>query len=202
MASKVIGFRLAEDLAEELEKVSEGRGMTVAEFLRSLVDDALYPGTHLHDEESDDILREQQEMKTIKSNINDLENKVDTLSMKLKGAQDTVKLVNEYKASSGLFYSELQKEVSDMGLQLADMDNLSAKVKQLGAEVTHLSTDITVIKREIERQPTGDTHTLAFKGGTEHKYAVYKSPKGLVKPHLVARDPFGNKYVDLAEPLD
>ncbi len=43
MGSKVIGFRVPVDLAEELERVSSERGQTTAEFLRGLVDDALYP---------------------------------------------------------------------------------------------------------------------------------------------------------------
>jgi len=43
MGSRVIGFRVPDDLAEELERVSDERGQTTAEFLRKLVDDALYP---------------------------------------------------------------------------------------------------------------------------------------------------------------
>ena len=43
MASKVIGFRVPEDIALELERVSEERGIKVSEFLRALVDDTLYP---------------------------------------------------------------------------------------------------------------------------------------------------------------
>ena len=43
MGSKVIGFRVPDDLAEQLERVSGERGMTTADFLRRLVDDALYP---------------------------------------------------------------------------------------------------------------------------------------------------------------
>jgi len=78
MASKVIGFRVPEDVAEELEKVSEQRGLTVAEFLRSLVDETLYPGTQLHDEESDDIFREQIE--SLSNSHKDLVGQVQGLS--------------------------------------------------------------------------------------------------------------------------
>ena len=45
MASKVIGFRVPEDIAIELEKVSGKGGMTVTEFMRSLVDETLYPAS-------------------------------------------------------------------------------------------------------------------------------------------------------------
>jgi len=44
MGSKVIGFRVPDDLAVELDRVSGERGMTTADFLRKLVDDTLYPG--------------------------------------------------------------------------------------------------------------------------------------------------------------
>lgn len=43
MGSRVIGFRVPDDLAEELERVSCERGMTTAEFLRKLIDDTIYP---------------------------------------------------------------------------------------------------------------------------------------------------------------
>ena len=43
MASKVLGFRVPVDLAEELERISRENGMTTTDFLRKLVDDALYP---------------------------------------------------------------------------------------------------------------------------------------------------------------
>ena len=163
MASKVIGFRVPEDLAEELEKVSEERGMTVAEFMRSLVDETLYPGTQLHDEESDDIIQEQieslsnahrdladdvqelfalvdrigvkiagyeldgilspkivatiQEIEKIKSNNKNLEDKVDTLSIKLESAQDAITTINRQEKSLDRSYTELQKEVSIISLQ-------------------------------------------------------------------------------------
>ena len=56
---------------------------------------------------------------------------------------------------------------------------------------------------EIKRQPTDDTHTLAFKDGIEHKFRIYKSPAGLVKPRVVIRDIVsGNKYADQTKPLD
>jgi len=46
MGSRVIGFRVPDDLAGELERVSGERGMTTAEFLRKLVDDTIYPSNH------------------------------------------------------------------------------------------------------------------------------------------------------------
>jgi chromosome segregation ATPase len=249
MASKVIGFRVPEDIAEKLEKLCEERGMTVAEFLRSLVDETLYPSIQLHDKESDDATRDQveslsnanseladnvqelsalvdrigvkiagyeidgilspkiietiQEVETIKSNTDDLKYKIDTLTMNLKSTQDTIKLITEHKTSSDRSYPERQKEVSNLRSQMGAITNLSTKVKQLESEVTILKTNAALMKREIKRQPTDETHVLTFKDGSEHKFRVYKSQAGLVKPRVVVRDPFpGNKYVDLTEPLD
>jgi outer membrane murein-binding lipoprotein Lpp len=249
MASKVIGFRVPEDVAEELEKVSKQRGMTVAEFLRTLVDETLYPGIQLHNEESDNVTREQveslsnahrnladdvrelsalidrigvkiagyeidgilspkmletiQEVETIKNNINNLEYKVDTLSTKADSTQGTVKATHEHKKSTNRIYDSLREDMENLRAQLAPMTALSTKVKQLESEVTRLTTATTTIKREIKRQPTDETHTLSYKDGSEHKFRVYKSKAGLIKPHVVIRDlALGNKYVDLTEPLD
>ncbi len=43
MGSKVIGFRVPDDLAEEFKHACEQRGQTTGEVLRQLVDDMLYP---------------------------------------------------------------------------------------------------------------------------------------------------------------
>ena len=60
MASKVIGFRVPEDIATQLEKTSEENGMTVAEFMRRLVDETLYPSTDNKGRENSDIVIAQQ----------------------------------------------------------------------------------------------------------------------------------------------
>lgn len=43
MASKVLGVRIPEDLADEFKQKSAEEGMTVTEMLRKLVDDTVYP---------------------------------------------------------------------------------------------------------------------------------------------------------------
>lgn len=249
MSSKVIGFRVPEDIAEELEKVSKEHGTTIADFLRSLVDETLYPSTNLHDKENDDITREQmeslsnahrdltadvqklsvvvdrieakiagyeingihspnmveaiQEIEAIKSNTKKLVDKVDTLSIKLESAQNDIMSINRHEESLDRSYTELQKEVSIVGLQLAAVSNLSTKVKQLESEATRLTTTTSLIKREIKRQPTDEIRTLPYTDGIEHRFRVYKSKAGLKKPHRVTRDPVsGDKYIDETEPLD
>ena len=43
--SKLIGVRMPDDLAQELEAKAAEQGLSTSEFLRKLVDDALYPDT-------------------------------------------------------------------------------------------------------------------------------------------------------------
>ena len=79
MASKVIGFRVPEDIAEELEKVSEERGTTVTEFMRSLVDETLYPASdNKGQEKSDTVIREQ--LQSLTNEQEKLSNKVQSIS--------------------------------------------------------------------------------------------------------------------------
>lgn len=43
MGSKLIGFRISSDLAEQVEAKAAGQGLSTSEYLRGLVDEALYP---------------------------------------------------------------------------------------------------------------------------------------------------------------
>ena len=250
MASKVIGFRVPEDVAEELEKVSEECGMTVTEFMRSLVDETLYPSTEnkgnvetatnareqlelLANEHKDLVDQVQglsdlinhirvkiakyetegilspkqvetmQDVESLKSKINNLEYRFNTTSITAKNVQDVITLVKDNKVSTDRTYDELRKEMSHLRSQLETVMGLPLEVKQLESEITRTTTNISSIKREVKRQPTDDIHTLTYKNGSEHRFRVYKSPAGLVKPHVVVRDLIlGKKYVDLTEPLD
>jgi hypothetical protein len=44
MGSKMVGFRVADNIGGEIERAAGERGQTTAEFLRKLVDNELYPG--------------------------------------------------------------------------------------------------------------------------------------------------------------
>ena len=250
MGSKVIGFRIPEDVAEELEKVSEERGMTVTEFMRSLVDETLYPASDNNgQEEGDKVSPEQleslanehkdlvdqveslsvlinhigmkiakyetegilsskqvetmQEVETLKSKLHNLEYRLNTTSITAKNVQDVITLVKDNKVSTDHTYDELRKEVSQLRSQLETVTGLPLKIKQLESEMTRTTTNISSLQRDVKRQPTDETHTLTYKDGSEHTFRIYKSPAGLVKPHVVIRDLIlGKKYVDLNEPLN
>lgn len=250
MASKVIGFRIPEDVAEELEKVSEERGMKIAEFMRSLVDETLYPASDNNGQEKDDsvtleqleslanehkdlvdqveslsvlinhigvkiakyetegILSQKQvetmqAVETLKNQVANLGFRFTTTSITAKNVQDVITLVKDNKVSTDRTYDELRKEVSHLRSQLGTVTGLPLKVRQIESDMTHMTTNISSLKRDVKRQPADDIHSLTYKNGSEHRFRVYKSPAGLVKPHVVINDLIlGKKYVDLTEPLD
>ncbi len=144
-----------------------------------------------------------QEVETLKSKINNLEYRFVTTSITAKNVQDVITLVKDNKVSTDRTHDELRKEVSYLRSQLEAVAVLPLKVKQLESEMTRMTTNISLLKRDVKRQPTDETRTLTYKDGSDHTFRVYKSPAGLVKPHVVVRDLIlGKKYVDLTEPLD
>lgn len=250
MASKVIGFRVPEDIALELERVSEERGVKVGEFLRVLVDDTLYPPvTSKVEEENNTAVNEKleslsntyqdltdkvqelshlvnrigekiagyelkgilspktaekiREIETNKSNIDSLKNEVDTIIISLEAADKNIGNFSEFVLSSERLFDHLQQETKALRSQLENRASSPTKVSHLEEEVSRLEKTTTRLNREVKRQPTDEIHTLTYKDGSEHKFRVYKGKSGLVKPYRVALDPFfGDKYVDLTEPLN
>lgn len=250
MASKVIGFRVPEDIAEELEKVSEERGMTVAKFMRSLVDETLYPPTESKGKvEADTNEREQleslanehkdlvdqveslyllmnhigvkiakyetegilgpkqvetmQAVETLKSKIGAYEDKFVLISQNSKNSLDRVSYLYEHKESSERAYEELKNEVNQLRSKLGTVTVLPLKVTQIESDITRMTTNISSLKREVKRQLTDEIRTVAYKDGSEHKFRVYNSPAGLVKPYVAYTNMIsGKKYIDLTEPLD
>jgi len=105
MGSKVVGFRVPDDLAEELERVSSERGQTTAEFLRKLVDDELYPSkstTTLKDDDGDELTLSDvyEEVNGHDNAIEEINGKIGTLTQDVNNRfnvafNETAKLANE-----------------------------------------------------------------------------------------------------------
>lgn len=125
MASKVIGFRVPEDLAEELKRICEQRGMTVAEFLRSLVDETLYPGAQVHEDESDNVTRQQVE--SLSSAHRDLANKVQDLSAKVDRVTSKVA---GYELK-GILSPDIVEKIQEIEKINSNKDNLKSEVDTL-----------------------------------------------------------------------
>ena len=117
MGSRVIGFRVPDDLAEELERVSDERGQTTAEFLRKLVDDALYPskgegkttlGSSADDGEvtlsdvSGEVELHEENIEEINNKIVKIDGNIGTLTQDVNRRfevtfHETAKLANDYQ---------------------------------------------------------------------------------------------------------
>lgn len=95
MGSKVIGFRMPDDLADELERVSGERGMTTADFLRKLVDDVLYPSNRERSSTMPDAATKEQlnnleeTQASLVDELRALSNQVDKLGEELQLARVT-----------------------------------------------------------------------------------------------------------------
>lgn len=172
MSSKVIGFRVPEDIAEKLEKVSEEHGITVAEFLRSLVDEALYPGTQLHDKENDDITREQVESlsnahRDLADRVQGLSTKVDRVTSKIAGYElegilgpkiaEKIREIENSKSNIG----NLKNEVDTININLEaaekNIGNFSAFVLSSERVFDHLQQEIKSLRSQLESTANSST---------------------------------------------
>ena len=115
MGSKVIGFRVPDDLAVEFEQFCEGAGKTTGEVLRKLVDDMLYPesGRKRLEERGEDL----------EGMLAPIQLALDTLAQQLKGFDERLELV---QVDRGL--TEADKEHYDGAL--VEIESRLAKLKE------------------------------------------------------------------------
>lgn len=115
MGSKVIGFRVPDDLAVEFEQFCEGAEKTTGEVLRKLVDDMLYPesGRKRLEERGEDL----------EGMLAPIQLALDTLAQQLKGFDERLELV---QVDRGL--TEADKEHYDGAL--VELESRLAKLKE------------------------------------------------------------------------
>ncbi len=171
MASKVIGFRIPEDVAEELEKVSEEHGMTVAEFMRSLVDETLYPETKLRDGESD-ITREQVESltsahKDLADDVQELSRHIDRIGVKIAGYEldgilnpkmvEKIREIEKNKSNIGNLKNEV--DIININLEASEKNigNFSAFVLSSEHLFDHLQQEIKSLRSQLESMANSST---------------------------------------------
>ena len=122
MGSKVIGFRVPDDLAVEFEQFCEGAGKTTGEVLRKLVDDMLYPESgRKRLEERRERLEERGE--DLEGILTPIQLALDTLAQQLKGFDERLELV---QVDRGL--TEADKEHYDGAL--VELESRLAKLKE------------------------------------------------------------------------
>ncbi len=129
MASKVIGFRVPEDLAEEFEQFCEGAGKTSGEMLRKLVDDVLYP------ESGRERLEERDEREALKNAAGRLE----SLEESSEALTDKI--------------AKLEEEESDLGDRVAKLEETSPQAATNDKAVLKEKDDRIA---ELERRKISD----------------------------------------------
>lgn len=86
---------------------------------------------------------------------------------------------------------------------LKSVPEVVAKVTNLERVLGTMQSRIEYLALVVERKPTDDTERIRLTNGHEHTFRVYRSSRGLKRPHKVASDfILGDEYVDLAEPED
>ncbi len=115
MGSKVIGFRVPDDLAEEFKHACEQRGQTTGEVLRQLVDDMLYPN------------REEAALSTDESvlgRLDLLEGVYEVLGKQLKDLDERLELSEVDRGLTEAEKEHLDELVSKMGLLTQRIDKI------------------------------------------------------------------------------
>ena len=166
MGSKTIGLRLPDDLAQELEKVSVEKGQTTSEFVRQLIDDALYPVKNESEAELEDG---EITIHDVVENVNLHEEQITEINKNIEAVrQDLTKRFDSYdeeRARLGDYLKGLGQSLRDWGQQvdaltgidnerlgkLSDVEDSVTKLQDaLSGRVTKLEDDLVARVTEIE----------------------------------------------------
>jgi len=132
MGSKVIGFRVPDDLAEELERFSSEHGQTTSEFLRKLVDDTLYPGSGRQ------RLEERRTVKADKA-LSGVIGGLAEIRAQLKGLEQQVKSFDE----------RLELVQVDRGLTAADKEHYDGALVELESRLAKLKVGVNKLVQTV-----------------------------------------------------
>lgn len=130
MGSKVIGFRVPDDLAAEFEQFCEGAGKTTGEVLRKSVDDLLYPGSGR--ERLEERGRGEVPAEDLAAMLAPLESAQEALAQQLKGFEERLELVQV-----------------DRALTDADKKHYDGAVVELESELANLKTGVNKLVRVV-----------------------------------------------------
>jgi len=119
MGSKVIGFRVPDDLAEEFKHACEERGQTTGEVLRQLVDDMLYPN------------REEAALSTDESvlgRLDVLEGVYEVLGKQFKDFDERLELAQVSRELTETDREHYDKSLADLSGELANLKSGANKL--------------------------------------------------------------------------
>ena len=133
MGSRVVGFRVPDDLAEKLEKVSSEHGKSTSEFLRKLVDDALYPSkdSHTATVEDDGALSTSEAVGNLVEDVNRHEEAIREFQEVIKTKSERLdKLVSQQDANTRAITQLGEKHENLWGImhRMAEMNDEHKKV--------------------------------------------------------------------------
>ncbi len=85
----------------------------------------------------------------------------------------------------------------------ANVSQLVNRMNPTDQKMAHIEAELQTLKKRLLRQPTGEVVSVQLNDKRDHRFKEYKSMAGLVQPHRISRDIiFGDRWIDLAEPVD
>ena len=155
MGSKLIGFRVADDLAEQIETRAAEEGISTSELLRKLVDEELYPSGK---GEREAVELEGDAIEDIRQQVASLGGLVEHFGNHLKELADKVELA---QVNEGLTKKMVEEELERVEREATDGHNqLAATINKNTAEVqkiiplvqgglNDLQSELTKLKSEL-----------------------------------------------------
>jgi len=132
MGSKVIGFRVPDDLAEELERFSSEHGQTTGEFLRKLVDDTLYPGSGRQRLEKRRTVGADEALSGVISGLAEVRAQLNGLEQQVKSFDERLELVRV-----------------DRGLTAADKEHYDGALVELESGLANLKVGVNKLVQAV-----------------------------------------------------
>ncbi len=150
----MVGFRIPDDQYDEIEKIASERGQTIAEFLRKIVDNELYPNKADLQDEGVNLVQRVDDLETnmeeiygkedgdgtdglladIGTRIETLEASLKTINGELNSKQDSLKdLVNEFNDK----VAQLTDKIDD----ITDFIKRSTEIFNARTKKLHLCPD-------------------------------------------------------------
>ena len=140
MGSKVIGFRVPDDLAKDFEQYCEGADKTSGEVLRKLVDDLIYPGSgrvELEDRSED-----------LEAKLAPLESMQEVMAQQIKDFGERLELISADRGMTEADRAHYDKSLASLGSELA---NLKIGVNKLVRVVNENVEAYDVIYRTVNK---------------------------------------------------
>lgn len=143
--SKLIGVRMPDDLAQELEAKAAEQGLSTSEFLRKLVDDALYPSTG----KQADVSETSDKRSELETRLEKLE---DFVGVKEPTGLDRLLGTDKPIAEQ---LEQHKRQLTDLGKQVGELTNRlnstnsNTELTRVAEQTTKLSREVTDIKNRM-----------------------------------------------------